>query len=106
MRLVTFTSRAPQPSPVGAGGICSRLRTNAVTTGLVPVIHVVKLPETFRSAGSGAAWMAGTSPAMTVRADQDAQRSLIRALMLLTPPRKSRKRNSQRDAPSAPEGLP
>jgi hypothetical protein len=37
-------------------------------TGLVPVIHVVKSPERFRIAGSGAAWMAGTSPAMTERA--------------------------------------
>ena len=40
-------------------------------TGLVPVIHVVKLPETFRSAGSGGAWMAGTSPAMTERAHRN-----------------------------------
>ena len=37
-------------------------------TGLVQVIHVVELPEPFRLAGSGAAWMAGTSPAMTERA--------------------------------------
>jgi hypothetical protein len=34
-------------------------------TGLVPVIHVVKLPETFGLAGNGATWMAGTSPGMT-----------------------------------------
>jgi hypothetical protein len=34
-------------------------------TGLVPVIHVVKPQVRFRSAGNGAAWMAGTSPAMT-----------------------------------------
>jgi hypothetical protein len=33
-------------------------------TGLVPVIHVVKPPEGFRSAGIGAAWMTGTSPVM------------------------------------------
>ena len=39
-----------------------------VVTGLVPVIHVVELPETLRLAGIGAAWMAGTSPAMTERA--------------------------------------
>jgi len=75
-------------------------------TGLVPVIHVVKLPETFRSAGSGAAWMAGTSPAMTVWADQDAQRSLILALTLLALRRKGGEGNSQRDALSAPELLP
>jgi hypothetical protein len=37
-------------------------------TGLVPVIHVVELPETLGVAGDGAAWMAGTSPAMTERA--------------------------------------
>jgi hypothetical protein len=37
-------------------------------TGLVPVIHVVKPPESFGLAGSGAAWMAGMSPAMTKRA--------------------------------------
>ena len=48
----------------------------AVMTGLVPVMRpnasafgdVVKPPERFRSAGNGAAWMAGTSPAMTERA--------------------------------------
>jgi hypothetical protein len=34
-------------------------------TVLVPVIHVVRQPERFRSAVIGAAWMAGTSPAMT-----------------------------------------
>jgi hypothetical protein len=34
-------------------------------TGLVPVIHVVKLPERLRSAENVAAWMAGTTPAMT-----------------------------------------
>jgi hypothetical protein len=42
-------------------------------TGLVPVTwpkasafgDVVKPPERFRSAGNGATWMAGTSPAMT-----------------------------------------
>jgi hypothetical protein len=37
-------------------------------TGLVPVIHVVQPPETLGVAGNGAAWMAGTSPAMTERA--------------------------------------
>jgi len=37
-------------------------------TGLVPVIHVVELPETLGGAGDGAAWMAGTGPAMTERA--------------------------------------
>jgi len=37
-------------------------------TGLVPVIHVVQLPETLELAGNGATWMAGTSPAMTERA--------------------------------------
>jgi hypothetical protein len=44
-------------------------------TGLVPVIRpnasafgdVVKPPEKLGLAGSGAAWMAGTSPAMTER---------------------------------------
>jgi len=30
-------------------------RTNAVMTGLVPVIHVVELPPFFSSAGNGAA---------------------------------------------------
>jgi hypothetical protein len=56
-------------------GIGARIRTNAVMTGLVPVIHVVTLPERFRLAGNGAAWMAGTSPAMTEGADQEAQGS-------------------------------
>jgi hypothetical protein len=45
-------------------------------TGLVPVTRpnasafgdVVKLPDNFRSAGRGAAWMAETSPAVTERA--------------------------------------
>ena len=40
-------------------------------TGLGPVIHIVKPPETLGLAGSGAASMAGTSlwtsPAMTER---------------------------------------
>jgi hypothetical protein len=57
-------------------------------TGLVPVIQVVELPEPFRLAGSGAVWMAGTSPAMTERADQEAHKSLILAPMPLTAPRK------------------
>jgi hypothetical protein len=39
--------------------------SSIVMTGLVPVIHVVKLPETLRVGWSGATWMAGTSPAMT-----------------------------------------
>jgi hypothetical protein len=38
---------------------------NSVMTGLVPVIHVVQPPETLGVAGNGAAWMAGTSPAMS-----------------------------------------
>src|ERR1700678_43085 len=38
-------------------------------TGLVPVLHVVPLPGRFRWARNGAAWMAGTSPAMTESAD-------------------------------------
>jgi hypothetical protein len=37
-----------------------------VMTGLVPVIRVGRPPETRQLAGSGSAWMAGTSPAMTV----------------------------------------
>jgi hypothetical protein len=37
-------------------------------TGLVPVIHVVKELEKLRIGLNGAAWMAGTSPAMTKRA--------------------------------------
>ena len=37
-------------------------------TGLVPVIHVVELPDTFGGAWNGTTWMAGTSPAMTERA--------------------------------------
>ena len=36
--------------------------------GIIPVIHVVKQIDVFRLAGNGAAWMAGTSPAMTERA--------------------------------------
>jgi hypothetical protein len=44
------------------------INTHAVMIGLVPVIHVLKAPEGFRLAGNGAAWMAGTSPAMTERA--------------------------------------
>jgi hypothetical protein len=43
--------------------------TLSVMAGLVPATHVVKLPETFRSAGSGAAWMTGTSPVMTASAE-------------------------------------
>jgi hypothetical protein len=39
-----------------------------VMTGLVPVIHVVELPETLGTAGNGATWMTGTSPVMTKRA--------------------------------------
>ena len=39
-----------------------------VMTGLVPVIHVVKQMDILRLARTGAAWMAGTSPAMTERA--------------------------------------
>jgi hypothetical protein len=58
--------------PGGARGISARLRNNAVMTGLVPVIHVVQLPKAFRSTGSGAAWVAGTSPAMTKRAVKEA----------------------------------
>ena len=84
------------------------MRINAVMTGLVPVTHVGELPETFRSAGSGAAGMAGTSPAMTERADQEAHKRLIPAPMPLTPDRgnafASMTRNG--DAVSAPEGLP
>ena len=34
-------------------------------TGLVPVIHVVQRRKRFRRSRNGAAWMAGTSPAMT-----------------------------------------
>jgi len=51
-----------------------------VMTGLVPVIHVVKPPERFGLTGSGAAWMAGTSPAMTERegAFEAAQRATPR----------------------------
>jgi hypothetical protein len=51
------------------------VRANAVMTGLVPVIHVVELSDNFKSSGRGAAWMAGTSPAMTERAAQDAHRN-------------------------------
>jgi hypothetical protein len=42
--------------------------TNAVMTGLVPVTHVVKPLDIPRLAGTGAAWMTGTSPVMTERA--------------------------------------
>jgi hypothetical protein len=38
---------------------------STVMTGLVPVIHVVELLESLNPARNGAAWMAGTSPAMT-----------------------------------------
>ena len=83
------SARGALPAPLLRGGtpIVAKIRTNAVMTGLVPVIHVVKLPETFRSAGSGAAWMAGTSPAMTERADQEAHERLFLAPFPLTPPR-------------------
>ena len=37
-------------------------------TGLVPVIHVAEPSDGFELAGSRAAWMAGTSPAMTEKA--------------------------------------
>jgi hypothetical protein len=45
-------------------------------TGLVPVIHVVKLLESLGMAVNGAAWMAGTSPAMTERAVRLPYRSI------------------------------
>jgi hypothetical protein len=48
---------------------------SAVMTGLVPVIHVVKLPEIWGLAGSVPAWMAGTSPAMTELAPQTRARN-------------------------------
>jgi hypothetical protein len=44
------------------------MRGATVLTGLVPVIHVVKPPERSQLTKNGAAWMAGTSPAMTARA--------------------------------------
>jgi hypothetical protein len=44
------------------------LEPDDVMTGFVPIIHVVKPPESFGLAGSGAARMAGTSPAMTEKA--------------------------------------
>jgi hypothetical protein len=34
--------------------------------GLVPAIHAAPLQTTFKAGVNGAAWMAGTSPAMTV----------------------------------------
>jgi hypothetical protein len=56
-------------------------------TGLVPVIHVVRQPERFRSAGIGAAWMAEISPAMTERAVFDPLGSNPSANALLPPQR-------------------
>jgi hypothetical protein len=38
------------------------MKPNAVMTGLVPVIHVVKPPESFELTGNEAAWMAGLVP--------------------------------------------
>jgi hypothetical protein len=35
--------------------------------GLVPAIHAAPLPKTFDAGDRITAWMAGTSPAMTVR---------------------------------------
>jgi hypothetical protein len=52
--------------------IAERLRTNsggphpAVMPGLAPGIHAALLSRTLTICSSGAAWMAGTSPAMTV----------------------------------------
>src|ERR1700722_19931225 len=45
--------------------------TNAVMTGLVLVIHVVKPPDIPTLAGSGAAWIAGTSPRAASRRAMD-----------------------------------
>ena len=75
-----------------------RIITNAVMTGLVPVIHVVKPPETLEPARNGAAWMAGTSPAMTERADQEAHKSLTVALHPLPLPVRTGRGNPLRQA--------
>jgi hypothetical protein len=41
------------------------LQSQRVMPGLVPGIHALKPARTSRAAHGGAAWMAGTSPAMT-----------------------------------------
>jgi hypothetical protein len=50
---------------LSARSLTSPVDGSIVMTGLVPVIHVVKLPDTLEMAGNGATWMTGTSPVMT-----------------------------------------
>ena len=40
--------------------------SNAVMAGLVPAIHAAPLRSLLRLRTRGTAWMAGTSPAMTI----------------------------------------
>jgi len=56
--------------------MCEGRDSKTVMTGFVPVIHVVKLLERLGMAVNGAAWMAGTSPAMTERAVRLLYRSI------------------------------
>jgi hypothetical protein len=51
-----------KPNLSAAGPLCEDRDSRTVMTGLVPVIHVVKLLESLGMAVNGAAWMAGTSP--------------------------------------------
>jgi hypothetical protein len=54
----------PNCAGIGVGATC---RVLAVMAGLVPAIHAAPLPKTFDAGDRITAWMAGTSPAMTVR---------------------------------------
>jgi hypothetical protein len=65
-----------KPNLSAAGLLCEDRDSRTVMTGLVPVIHVVKLLESLGMAVNGAAWMAGTSPAMTERAVRLPYRSI------------------------------
>jgi hypothetical protein len=57
-----------ETAPIGGFPPGENDDSGTVMTGLVPVIHVVQLPESLGVAGNGAAWMAGKNPAMTDRA--------------------------------------
>jgi hypothetical protein len=56
----------------------------SVMTGLVPVIHAAPLRQTSQGHAGGLAWMAGTSPAMTVRVKM---RTIDRLRLRKTTPR-------------------
>jgi len=58
------------------GGLSPALRPLRVVAGLVPAIHAATQPLISQVLRSGAAWMAGTSPAMTEEATLGAPRTM------------------------------